>query len=78
MAEARSKTRIGEANIERILDAGLAVFSRYGLRGARTDQIAVPPPPRGRPSASMVTSSAAPIQNTAPPRTFGLRFEAHF
>lgn len=37
---ARSKTRIGEANIEKILDSALVVFSRYGLRGARTDQIA--------------------------------------
>lgn len=40
MAGARSKTRIGEANVERILDAALSIFSRYGLRGARTDQIA--------------------------------------
>jgi TetR/AcrR family transcriptional regulator len=40
MSEVRSKTRIGEENIERILDAGLTVFSRFGLRGARTDQIA--------------------------------------
>lgn len=40
MAESRSKSRIGEANVERILDAALVVFSRYGLRGARTDQIA--------------------------------------
>jgi TetR/AcrR family transcriptional regulator len=40
MSEIRSKTRIGEANVERILDAGLAVFSRLGLHGARTDQIA--------------------------------------
>lgn len=38
---ARSGERgIGEANVERILDAALGVFSRYGLRGARTDQIA--------------------------------------
>ena len=37
---ARSKTRIGEANTEKILDAALAVFARFGLRGARTDQIA--------------------------------------
>lgn len=37
---ARSKTRIGEANVEKILDAALAVFARYGLRGARTGQIA--------------------------------------
>jgi TetR/AcrR family transcriptional regulator len=40
MAEPRNKTRIGEANAERILDAALTVFSRYGLHGARTDQIA--------------------------------------
>lgn len=40
MSETRTKTRIGEANVERILDAALGVFSRYGLRGARTDQIA--------------------------------------
>ena len=40
MAEARSKTRIGEANIEKILDAALTIFSRFGLHGARTDQIA--------------------------------------
>ncbi len=40
MAELRSKTRIGEANVEKILDAGLGVFSRFGLHGSRTDQIA--------------------------------------
>lgn len=40
MAEPRSKSRIGEANVERILDAALSIFSRYGFRGARTDQIA--------------------------------------
>ena len=40
MAEARSKTRIGEANVEKILDAGLVVFARLGLHGSRTDQIA--------------------------------------
>jgi TetR/AcrR family transcriptional regulator len=40
MAQARSKTRIGGENIEKILDAGLSVFSRFGLRGARIDQIA--------------------------------------
>jgi TetR/AcrR family transcriptional regulator len=40
MMETRPKTRIGEANVEKILDAGLAVFSRLGLHGARTDQIA--------------------------------------
>jgi TetR/AcrR family transcriptional regulator len=40
MEHARSKTRIGGENIEKILDAGLDVFSRYGFRGARIDQIA--------------------------------------
>jgi TetR/AcrR family transcriptional regulator len=40
MAHVRSKTRIGGENIEKILDAGLSVFSRYGFRGARIDQIA--------------------------------------
>ena len=40
MSEPRSKTRIGEANTEKILDAALTVFSRLGLHGARTDQIA--------------------------------------
>lgn len=40
MTEPRSKSRIGEANVEKILDAGLAVFSRFGLHGSRTDQIA--------------------------------------
>ncbi|MEJ1159620.1 TetR family transcriptional regulator C-terminal domain-containing protein [Prosthecomicrobium sp. N25] len=40
MAEGRSKSKIGEANVERILDAALTIFARYGLRGARTDQIA--------------------------------------
>lgn len=34
------KTRAGEANAERILDAALEVFAAYGLRGARIDQIA--------------------------------------
>ena len=34
------KTRTGEANAERILDAALDVFAAYGLRGARIDQIA--------------------------------------
>jgi TetR/AcrR family transcriptional regulator len=36
----RSKTRIGAANVDRILDAGLAAFSRDGLRGARIEEIA--------------------------------------
>ncbi len=40
MVERGTKTRIGEANVERILDAALTVFSRFGLHGARTDQIA--------------------------------------
>jgi TetR/AcrR family transcriptional regulator len=40
MTEPRTKTRIGEANVGKILDAGLAVFSRFGLHGSRTDQIA--------------------------------------
>jgi TetR/AcrR family transcriptional regulator len=38
--KARSTTRAGEANIERILDAALDVFAAYGFRGARIDQIA--------------------------------------
>lgn len=36
----RNQTKIGEANRERILDAALTLFSRYGLRGTRTDQVA--------------------------------------
>ena len=32
--------RAGEANVQRILDSALAVFSAYGFRGARIDQIA--------------------------------------
>lgn len=40
MTGKRSKTRIGEANEEKILDAALTIFARFGLRGARTDQIA--------------------------------------
>src|SRR5215831_6854478 len=36
----RSKTRIGTANVDRILDAALQVFARHGLRGTRLDQIA--------------------------------------
>jgi TetR/AcrR family transcriptional regulator len=39
-AGARSKTRIGAANIDKILDAALAAFSRDGLRGARIEEIA--------------------------------------
>jgi TetR/AcrR family transcriptional regulator len=37
----RKRTRIQEANEEKILDAALEVFSRYGFRGATVDQIAV-------------------------------------
>ena len=36
----RNQTRIGEANREKILDAALTLFSRYGFRGTRTDQVA--------------------------------------
>ncbi len=39
-AAASRKTRAGEANAERILDAALDVFAAYGYRGARIDQIA--------------------------------------
>lgn len=39
-AGARSKTRIGAANIDKILDAALAAFARDGLRGARIEEIA--------------------------------------
>jgi len=38
--EPARKTRAGEANVERILDAALDLFAAYGLRGARIDQIA--------------------------------------
>ena len=34
------KTRTGEANTQRILDAALEVFAAYGFQGARIDQIA--------------------------------------
>jgi TetR/AcrR family transcriptional regulator len=34
------KTRIGEANVGRILDAALKVFAAYGFHGARLDGIA--------------------------------------
>lgn len=34
------KTRIGEANMERILDAALGQFSAFGFHGARVEQIA--------------------------------------
>lgn len=36
----RPKTRIGEANEGRILDAALSVFARLGFAGARVDQVA--------------------------------------
>ena len=36
----RSKTRIGAANVDRILDAALQAFAQHGLRGARIDEIA--------------------------------------
>lgn len=39
-ARLSSKTRGGEANIERILDAALSVFAREGFAGARIDAIA--------------------------------------
>jgi TetR/AcrR family transcriptional regulator len=38
--QTRKRTRIQEVNEERILDAGLEVFSTYGFRGATIDQIA--------------------------------------
>lgn len=36
----KPKSRIGEVNVERILDAALLIFSRHGYWGARIDQIA--------------------------------------
>ena len=36
----KKRTRIQAENEERILDAGLKVFSTYGFRGATVDQIA--------------------------------------
>jgi TetR/AcrR family transcriptional regulator len=36
----RSKTRIGAANVDRILDAALSEFGRHGLRGTRIEQVA--------------------------------------
>jgi TetR/AcrR family transcriptional regulator len=36
----RFRTRVGEANAGRILDAALSVFARLGFAGARVDQIA--------------------------------------
>ncbi|MDU6747346.1 MAG: TetR family transcriptional regulator [Bradyrhizobium sp.] len=38
--ETRAKTRGGEANVERILDAALSVFAMDGFAGARIDAIA--------------------------------------
>jgi TetR/AcrR family transcriptional regulator len=38
--QTRKRTRIQEANEEKILDAALEVFSTYGFRGATIDQIA--------------------------------------
>jgi len=38
--QTRKRTRIQAENEERILDAGLAVFSSFGFRGATVDQIA--------------------------------------
>lgn len=35
-----AKSRIAETNTEKILDAALSVFARFGLQGARLDQIA--------------------------------------
>jgi len=39
-ARTKKRTRIQAGNEERILDAALAVFSRYGYRGGTIDQIA--------------------------------------
>lgn len=39
--QTRKRTRIQAANEIRILDAALAVFARYGFRGATVDQIAI-------------------------------------
>src|SRR4051794_3127259 len=36
----RSKTRIGAANMDRILDAALSAFAQHGLRGTRIEQVA--------------------------------------
>ena len=36
----KPKSRIGEVNVERILDAALGVFAHHGYSGARIDQIA--------------------------------------
>jgi TetR/AcrR family transcriptional regulator len=39
-AKPRATTRVGEANVARILDCALALFARYGLRGARIEEVA--------------------------------------
>ena len=39
-ARPRAKTRGGEANVARILDAALTLFARYGLRGVTVDEVA--------------------------------------
>lgn len=39
-APVRAKTRVGEANVERILEAATDAFSTLGLHGARIDDIA--------------------------------------
>jgi TetR/AcrR family transcriptional regulator len=36
----RNKTRLGLANIDKILDSALSAFATHGLRGTRIDQIA--------------------------------------
>jgi TetR/AcrR family transcriptional regulator len=36
----RALTRQGRQTMERVLDAGLSIFARYGLRGSRLEQIA--------------------------------------
>ncbi|MBV9564348.1 MAG: TetR family transcriptional regulator C-terminal domain-containing protein [Bradyrhizobium sp.] len=40
LPETRAKTRGGEANVQRILDAALSVFAMHGFTGARIDAIA--------------------------------------
>lgn len=39
-AALRTKSRIGAANVDRILDAALSEFGRHGLRGTRIEQVA--------------------------------------
>ncbi len=36
----RNKTKLGLANIDKILDSALSAFSKHGLRGTRIDQVA--------------------------------------